>query len=149
MSRVQSWLQSWHNQARQLGAFSIMHLRRVCTESLLLCIMNRRKDSRTANETETAARPTNQRPRPINSQTDSQTSFPACMHDFPSSPVSGLFFRALEDKKKKKIKDKTKGSAPKFCVVCGRAWCVAHPSLCREPGARSIFIGFSFQCSIR
>jgi hypothetical protein len=66
--------------------------------------MNRRKDSRTANETETAARPTNQRPRPINSQTDSQTSFPACMHDFPSSPVSGLFFSRARRQEKEKEK---------------------------------------------
>jgi hypothetical protein len=81
-------------------------------------------------------------------QTAKQVSLHACMI-FPPPRCQGYFFRALEDKKKKKIKDKTKGSAPKFCVVCGRAWCVAHPSLCREPGARSIFIGFSFQCSIR
>lgn len=110
------WIRVGNYQARQLGAFSIIHLRRVCTESLLLCIMNRKKKS--------ATRPTNQRAKPINSQTNSRTSFHAVQTSFvpPASPGVRVVFFALS-KSRKREENTIESKAPFQRLV---SWCVAR-----------------------
>jgi hypothetical protein len=130
-----------NNQARQLGAFSIMHLRRVCTESLTTTttMHYEQKKNSAAQPTKQNSRKANQPKSQPNQQSNKQPnrSFHALQASFPSPSVprcQGYFFALSKTRKKKK---ETKGSAPDLCVVVS---CVAHPSLCR--GARNNSIGF-------
>jgi septin family protein len=140
-----------NNQARQLGAFSIMHLRRVCTESLTTTTtmhyeQRKKKKLPHSQRNKTAARPTNQRASPINSQTNSQTevSMHCKHHSPPPRPSPGVRVIFSRSRRQEKRKRKQKAPLRIFVSLCRASLtlpCVGEPGII--PSA------FVLQCSIR